>query len=71
MCVCVYVCVCVCVFVCACVCMYLWVLITTDVKCIHNNQLFSFLCVAIDKIEGCDLSNIAHHEPLTKKTKVT
>ena len=43
------------VYVCMCMCM----------------SLFLYMTPAIDKLNGCGLSNTAHSERLPKKTKVT
>ena len=67
-----------CMFVRLSVCPSLRPFITSHMKHMHNNwikQLFSFpfhyMTLAIDKLNGCGLSNSVRLERLPKKTKIT
>ena len=74
-------CVCACVCVCECVCVRTCVslsvpqreLITSgviwcDIDTMRLVKLF--ITLAIDKVDGCNLSNTLHSKCLTKKTKL-
>ena len=78
--VCVCVCACVCVSVSVCVCvrtLYMCVSLCAP-EGINNQQcdidtvrlVKLFITLAIDKVDGCNLSNTLHSKCLTKKTKL-